>query len=69
MTHNDIPLLVAIMPADQKKFYCETKPLNLTVQIIGKFISDVLEGNLEPSYKSEEIPDKNFGPLTIVVGK
>ena len=69
MTHGDIPLLVAIMPADQKKFYCDTKPSNLTVEIIGNFISDVLEGKLEPSYKSEEIPEKNYGPLTIVVGK
>jgi protein disulfide-isomerase A1 len=69
MTPEDIPLLVAIMPANMKKYYCDTKPRNLTVEIIGKFMNDVLEGKLEPSYKSEEIPEKNYGPLTIVVGK
>jgi protein disulfide-isomerase A1 len=34
---------------------------------IGKFVSDYLAGKIEPSIKSEPIPEKQEGPVTVVV--
>lgn len=34
---------------------------------VGQFIEDVLEGKIEPSIKSEPIPESQEGPVTVVV--
>src|SRR5271156_3889944 len=34
---------------------------------IGKFVQDYVDGNVEPSIKSEPIPEKNDGPVTVIV--
>jgi len=34
---------------------------------IGKFVQDVLDGKVEPSIKSEPIPETQEGPVTVVV--
>ncbi|KAL2441236.1 Protein disulfide-isomerase [Exophiala dermatitidis] len=39
----------------------------LTEKTIGKFVKDFVEGKLEPSIKSEPIPEKQEGPVTVVV--
>ena len=39
----------------------------LTGKIVGKFVDDFLAGKVEPSVKSDPIPEKNDGPVTIVV--
>ncbi|KAG9793275.1 Protein disulfide-isomerase [Exophiala dermatitidis] len=39
----------------------------LTEKAIGKFVKDFVEGKLEPSIKSEPIPEKQEGPVTVVV--
>jgi len=39
----------------------------LTEKIVGKFVDDFLAGKVEPSVKSDPIPEKNDGPVTIVV--
>ena len=44
------------------------QPADLTVDFIGKWLQDVLDGKFKPSLKSEE-PHPNNGPLTVVVGK
>ena len=46
-------------PFDQEK--------KLTEKDVGKFVSDYVEGKVEPSIKSEPIPEKQDGPVSIVV--
>lgn len=41
----------------------------LSAKLIGKFVDDYAAGKLEPSIKSEPIPEKQDGPVTIVVAK
>ncbi|CAL5874912.1 uncharacterized protein PFLUO_LOCUS9214 [Penicillium psychrofluorescens] len=48
-------------PFDQTK--------KIEAKAVGKFIQDVLEGKIEPSVKSEPIPETQEGPVTVVVGK
>ncbi|KAF2862194.1 protein disulfide isomerase [Piedraia hortae CBS 480.64] len=42
---------------------------DLSEKKIGQFLDDFVAGKLEPSIKSEPIPDKQDGPVTIVVAK
>lgn len=42
---------------------------DLSAKKIGKFVEDFVAGKVEPSVKSEPIPDKQDGPVTIVVAK
>ncbi|KAI9834940.1 MAG: hypothetical protein M1819_002663 [Sarea resinae] len=46
-------------PFDQSK--------KLTVKEIGKFVQDFVDGKIEPSVKSEAVPEKQDGPVHIVV--
>jgi len=39
----------------------------LTEAKIGAFVKDFVDGKLEPSIKSEPIPEKQEGPVTVVV--
>lgn len=48
-------------PYDQSK--------QMDAKEIGKFIQDVLDGKIEPSVKSEPIPETQEGPVTVVVGR
>ncbi|KAJ6786572.1 hypothetical protein PWT90_09334 [Aphanocladium album] len=48
-------------PFDQEK--------EITEKTIGKFVSDYVAGKIEPSIKSEPIPDSQDGPVTVVVAK
>lgn len=69
ITADQLPTLRAILPADMKKYAAETKAADLTVDLVTKFVDDVLAGNIQPHLKTEEIPEKNDGPVTVVVGK
>ncbi|EMD00039.1 hypothetical protein BAUCODRAFT_362045 [Baudoinia panamericana UAMH 10762] len=42
---------------------------DLSEKKIGKFVEDFVAGKVEPSVKSEPIPDKQEGPVTVVVAK
>ena len=46
--------------------YDQSKEFN--AKDIGQFIQDVLDGKVEPSVKSEPIPEGQEGPVTVVVG-
>ena len=46
-------------PFDQNK--------KITEKDIGKFVADYLDGKIEPSVKSEPVPEKQEGPVTVVV--
>ncbi|KAF2481787.1 thioredoxin-like protein [Neohortaea acidophila] len=41
----------------------------LTEKTIGAFLTDYVAGKVEPSIKSEPIPEKQEGPVTVVVAK
>lgn len=41
----------------------------ITAKEVGKFIQDVLDGKIEPSIKSEPVPETQEGPVTVVVGR
>jgi protein disulfide-isomerase A1 len=47
--------------------YDQTKKLE--VKEVGKFIKNVLDGKVEPSIKSEPIPETQEGSVTVVVGR
>lgn len=68
VTADNLPTLRAVLPADMKKFQCETAAADLTVDVIGKFADDVLSGALKPHLKSDPIPEKNDEPVTTLVG-
>jgi protein disulfide-isomerase A1 len=46
-------------PLDQKKKINEKE--------IGKFVSDFVAGKIEPSIKSEPVPEKQEGPVIVIV--
>ena len=69
LTEEALPTLRAIIPAGMKKFTAETKPADLTVDIITTFIDDVLAGKVAPSLKSEPIPEKQDEAVKVIVGK
>jgi len=69
ITEDALPTLRAIVPAGMKKYISDTKPADLTVDIITKFVDDVLAGKIAPSLKSEPIPEKNDEPVKVIVWK
>jgi len=48
-------------PFDQSK--------KMTSKDIGKFVDDFVAGKVDPSIKSEPVPEKQDGPVTIIVAK
>jgi hypothetical protein len=69
VTKDDLPVLRIIMPADMKKFECNIKPSELTVESVGSFVQDVLDGKIKPHLKSEKPVDNTGAAVTIVVGE
>ncbi|BCR92343.1 protein disulfide isomerase PDI1 [Aspergillus chevalieri] len=55
------PVKHAKYPYDQEK--------ELKAKDVGKFIQEVLEGKVEPSIKSEPVPETQEGPVTVVVAR
>ena len=41
----------------------------LTVEDVGSFVQDFVDGKVDPSIKSEPIPEKQEGPVQVVVAK
>ena len=50
---------------NQKFPYDQSK--KLTEKDIGAFVQDFVDGKIEPSIKSEPIPEKQEGPVQVVV--
>ncbi len=40
----------------------------LSKEIVSKFVKDFLDGKLSPAIKSEPVPEKQDGPVTVIVG-
>jgi len=61
----DKPVVAARNAADQKFVMTDV----FSMDTLEKFVSDVLEGNLEPYLKSEAVPANNDAPVKVVVAK
>jgi protein disulfide-isomerase A1 len=59
----------AIQDTVNNKKYPYDQELEITAETIGKFVSEFVEGKVEPSIKSEPIPETQEGPVQIVVAK
>jgi len=68
---SDLPA-IRIMTQDPlegiQKYVYEESVLEMTVEKLTKFVDNVLNGDGDHLHKSEEIPEKNDGPVTIIVG-
>ena len=69
VTKDDLPVLRIIMPADMKKFQSSTKVSDLTVEAIGTWVQDVLDGKVKPHLKSEKPVDNTGNAVHVVVGE
>lgn len=69
VTAADLPVLRAILPADMKKFESPTKVTELTIDNIGTFVQDVLDGKIKQHLKSEAPVDNTGKDVHVVVGE
>jgi len=69
VTEADLPVLRAILPADMKKFESPVKAADLTVESIGTFLDDVLDGKMKAHLKSEAPVDNSKNDVHIIVGE
>jgi len=59
----------AIQDTVNNKKYPYDQDSEITAELIGKFVQEFVDGKVEPSIKSEPIPEKQEGPVQIVVAK
>ncbi|KAF7586352.1 protein disulfide-isomerase precursor [Aspergillus hancockii] len=57
----------AIQDPEKNAKYPYDQSKEVKAKDVGKFIQDVLDGKVEPSIKSEAIPETQEGPVTVVV--
>jgi protein disulfide-isomerase A1 len=69
VTKEHLPVLRIIMPADMKKFQHPGAVSELTVESIGSYVQDVLDGKVKPFLKSEAPVDNTGKPVSVVVGE
>ena len=65
----DLPTIRIIMPADMKKFQYPTPVSEMTVETVGTYIQDVIDGKVKPFLKSEKPVDNTGKALTVIVGE
>lgn len=59
----------AIQDTVNNKKYPFDQDQEITAEAVGKFVEEFVEGKVEPSIKSEPIPETQEGPVQIVVAK
>jgi len=59
----------AIQRTDKNEKFPYDQEAKITEKDIGAFVDDFVAGKVEPSIKSEPIPESNDGPVTIIVAK
>jgi len=59
----------AIQDTVNNKKFPYSQESEITAELIGKFVQDFVDGKVEPSIKSEPIPETQEGPVQIVVAK
>lgn len=69
VTKDDLPVFRIIMPADMKKFQSPVDVKSLTVENIGSFVQDVLDGKVKPHLKSEKVKDNTGKAVWELVGE
>merc|ERR1712176_558306 len=69
VTKDHLPVLRIIMPADMKKFQYPGKVSELTVESVGTYVQDVIDGKVKPFLKSEKPVDNTGKPVSVVVGE
>ncbi|CAA9965892.1 Protein disulfide-isomerase [Pyrenophora teres f. maculata] len=57
----------AIQATEKNEKFPYDQEAKITEKDIGKFVDQYLAGKLEPSIKSEPVPEKNDGPVTTIV--
>jgi protein disulfide-isomerase A1 len=57
----------AIQRTEKNEKFPYDQEAKITEKEIGKFVDDFLAGKIDPSIKSEPIPESNDGPVTVVV--
>ncbi|KAL1800367.1 hypothetical protein ACET3X_000709 [Alternaria dauci] len=57
----------AIQRTEKNEKFPYDQEAKITEKEIGKFVDDFLAGKVEPSIKSEPIPESNDGPVTVIV--
>jgi len=70
VTKDDLPTIRIVEPAEElKKFVYTGDAASISIADLEAFIGEWKDGKLAPHLKSEEIPENNDGPLTVLVGK
>ncbi|KAJ3281936.1 protein disulfide-isomerase precursor [Borealophlyctis nickersoniae] len=59
----------AIQKAKENLKYPFDQEKEMTAEAIGEFVKDFVAGKIQPSLKSQEIPESNDEPVKVVVGK
>lgn len=59
----------AIQRTDKNEKFPYDQDLKINEKEIGSFVEDFLAGKVDPSIKSEPIPESNDGPVTVIVAK
>ncbi|KAF2219990.1 protein disulfide-isomerase [Elsinoe ampelina] len=59
----------AIQEINKNQKFPYSQDEKITAKSIEKFVNDFVTGKIEPSIKSEPIPESNDGPVTVVVAK
>ncbi|KAI6713678.1 hypothetical protein B2J93_957 [Marssonina coronariae] len=59
----------AIQDTVKNKKFPHDQEKEINAELIGRFVSDFVEGKIEPSIKSEPIPETQEGPVQVVVAK
>ena len=59
----------AIQDTVNNKKFPYDQDSEITAELVGKFVQNFVDGKVEPSIKSEPIPEKQEGPVQIVVAK
>ncbi|KAF2278419.1 protein disulfide isomerase [Westerdykella ornata] len=59
----------AIQRTDKNQKFPYDQEKKITEKDIGQFVEDFIAGKIEPSIKSEPIPETQEGPVTVVVAK
>jgi protein disulfide-isomerase A1 len=59
----------AIQDTVKNKKYPFDQSKELTVKAVGDFLEEFVEGKVEPSIKSEPVPENQDGPVSIIVAK
>ena len=59
----------AIQKTDKNQKFPYDQGKKMTKKEVGKFVDDFVAGKIEPSIKSQPIPETQEGPVTVVVAK